>query len=41
MLAAGATALFGGLGQMLASHAVNKVPHDNHDDGWPRWACWS
>jgi MFS family permease len=32
MLAAGTTALFGGLGWMLASHAVNKVPHDNHDD---------
>jgi hypothetical protein len=32
MLAAGTTALFGGLGWMLASHAVNKAPHDNHDD---------
>ncbi len=28
MLAAGTTALFGGLGWMLASHAVNKVPRE-------------
>src|SRR5690348_11737247 len=27
MLAAGATGLFGGLGWMLASHAVNKMPN--------------
>ena len=29
MLAAGTTALFGGLGWMLASHAVNKVPKED------------
>jgi hypothetical protein len=29
MLAAGATALFGGLGWMLASHAVNKMPNED------------
>lgn len=28
MLAAGATTLFGGMGWMLASHAVNKVPNE-------------
>ena len=32
MLAAGATALFGGLGWMLASHAVNKVSEQNAED---------
>ncbi|UXA06244.1 hypothetical protein KXD96_25815 [Mycobacterium sp. SMC-2] len=32
MLAAGTTALFGGLGWMLASHAVNKVPRDDPAD---------
>lgn len=32
MLAAGATALFGGLGWMLASHAVNKAPTDDARD---------
>lgn len=32
MLAAGATALFGGLGWMLASHAVNKAPIDDPTD---------
>lgn len=32
MLAAGATALFGGLGWMLASHAVNKVADQDSDD---------
>jgi hypothetical protein len=32
MLAAGATALFGGLGWMLASHAVNKVSDQESDD---------
>ncbi|OBI81262.1 hypothetical protein [Mycobacterium sp. E740] len=32
MLAAGATALFGGLGWMLASHAVNKVTDQSPDD---------
>lgn len=32
MLAAGATALFGGLGWMLASHAVNKMSNDDPDD---------
>jgi len=31
MLAAGATALFGGLGWMLASHAVNKLPNQDTD----------
>lgn len=29
MLAAGATGLFGGLGWMLASHAVNKLPNED------------
>ena len=32
MLAAGTTALFGGLGWMLASHAVNKVTEEDPDD---------
>ncbi|MGE2689884.1 hypothetical protein [Mycolicibacterium pulveris] len=32
MLAAGAVALFGGLGWMLASHAVNKVADQDPDD---------
>jgi hypothetical protein len=32
MLAAGATGLFGGLGWMLASHAVNKVPTEDAGD---------
>jgi hypothetical protein len=32
MLAAGTTALFGGLGWMLASHAVNKVPSQDPAD---------
>lgn len=32
MLAAGATALFGGLGWMLASHAVNKAADQDADD---------
>ncbi len=32
MLAAGTTALFGGLGWMLASHAVNKVSEQDSDD---------
>ena len=32
MLAAGTTALFGGLGWMLASRAVNKVPTDDSKD---------
>ena len=32
MLAAGATALFGGLGWMLASHAVNKMSNGDPDD---------
>lgn len=32
MLAAGATALFGGLGWMLASHAVNKMPNEDSKD---------
>ncbi len=32
MLAAGTTALFGGLGWMLASHAVNSAAHDEPDD---------
>lgn len=32
MLAAGAVALFGGLGWMLASHAVNKVTDQDPDD---------
>ena len=34
MLAAGATALFGGLGWMLASHAVNKGPNEDPKDIW-------
>jgi hypothetical protein len=32
MLAAGTTALFGGLGWMLASHAVNKAPKEEPED---------
>jgi predicted phage tail protein len=32
MLAAGTTALFGGLGWMLASHAVNKVSEQDTED---------
>jgi hypothetical protein len=32
MLAAGTTALFGGLAWMLASHVVNKFPHETDDD---------
>jgi len=32
MLAAGTTALFGGLGWMLASHAINKVTEEDHND---------
>jgi hypothetical protein len=32
MLAAGATALFGGLGWMLASHAVNRLSEQDPDD---------
>jgi hypothetical protein len=32
MLAAGATGLFGGLGWMLASHAVNKMPNEDPSD---------
>ena len=32
MLAAGTTGLFGGLGWMLASHAVNKVPKEDVSD---------
>ncbi|HEX9833618.1 MAG TPA: hypothetical protein VGA66_11125, partial [Mycobacterium sp.] len=32
MLAAGTTALFGGLGWMLASHAVNKVSEQDAED---------
>lgn len=32
MLAAGTTALFGGLGWMLASHAVNKAPREDPAD---------
>src|ERR1700754_4839661 len=32
MLAAGTTALFAGLGWMLASHVVNKVPKDDPAD---------
>jgi hypothetical protein len=32
MLAAGTTGLFGGLGWMLASHAVNKVPKEDVND---------
>ncbi len=37
MLAAGATTLFGGLGWMLASHAVNKVPNEDPDDVRAYW----
>lgn len=32
MLAVGTTTLFGGLGWMLASHAVNKIPNDDPTD---------